>query len=199
MRSRTARVMTTLMRNGRDRRSENPSGPTRYLSACYCPGPISGSHQGQQPLRLHRDRGNPPSENRPYTWLHPNASQKVRFALAPRAPSIHGPSRHFAATQQSVAFGGKASVTRPAACSAGNSRHRASPAAIRARTGRLAPSRPRPRPSACRRQGGRRAACSQIAETSRPLAPHHSRQSRHDPSAKRPAERHEESPHKPNQ
>jgi len=36
-------------------------------------------------------------------------------------------------------------------------------------------------------------------ETSRPLAPHHSRQSRHDPSAKRPAERHEESPHKPNQ
>src|SRR5579864_6567324 len=81
--------MTTLMRNGRDRRSENPSGPTRYLSACYCPGPISGSHQGQQPLRLHRDRGNPPSENRPYTWLHPNASQKVRFALAPRAPSIH--------------------------------------------------------------------------------------------------------------
>ena len=49
MRSRTARVMTTLMRNGRDRRSENPSGPTRYLSACYCPGPISGSHQGQRP------------------------------------------------------------------------------------------------------------------------------------------------------
>jgi hypothetical protein len=41
--------MTTLMRNGRDRRSENPSGPTRYLSACYCPGPISGSHQGQRP------------------------------------------------------------------------------------------------------------------------------------------------------
>jgi hypothetical protein len=34
VRSRTARVMTTLMRNGRDRRSENPSGPTRYLSAC---------------------------------------------------------------------------------------------------------------------------------------------------------------------
>jgi hypothetical protein len=91
LRSRTARVMTTLMRNGRDRRSENPSGPTRYLSACCCPGPISGSHQGQQPLRLHRDRGNPPSENRPYTRLHPNASQKVKFAPAPRAPSIHGP------------------------------------------------------------------------------------------------------------
>src|SRR4249919_3182480 len=42
VRSRTAGVMTTLMRNGRDRRSENPSGPTRYLSACNWPGPISG-------------------------------------------------------------------------------------------------------------------------------------------------------------
>ena len=81
MRSRTARVMTTLMRNGRDRRSENPFGPTRYLSACSWLGPISGSHQGQQPLRLHRDRGNPPSENRPYTWLHPNTSQKVKLLL----------------------------------------------------------------------------------------------------------------------
>ncbi len=35
------------------RRSGNPSGPTRYLSAGDCPGPISGSHQGQRPLRLH--------------------------------------------------------------------------------------------------------------------------------------------------
>jgi hypothetical protein len=99
VRSRTARVMTTLMRNGRDRRSENPSGPTRYLSAGDCPGPISGSHQGQRPPWLHRDRGNPPSDNRPYTWLHPNASQKSQIPLAPRAPSIHGPSRPIAARQ----------------------------------------------------------------------------------------------------
>ena len=55
MRSRTARMMTTLMRNGRDHRSENPSGPTRYLSAGDCPGPISGSHQGQRPPWLHRE------------------------------------------------------------------------------------------------------------------------------------------------
>ena len=73
--------MTTLMRNGRDRRSENPSGPTRYLSACYCLGPISGSHQGQRPQRPLRDGGKPSGENRPYTWLHPNASQNVRFFL----------------------------------------------------------------------------------------------------------------------
>ena len=34
--------------------------------------------------------------NRPNTWLHPNASLKCPiFSLAPRAPSIHGTSRHF--------------------------------------------------------------------------------------------------------
>ena len=91
VRSRTAGVMTTLMRNGRDRRSDNPSGPTRYLSARYCLGPISGSHQGQRPQWPHRDEGTPPRENRPHTWLHPNASQKSQIPLAPRAPSIHGP------------------------------------------------------------------------------------------------------------
>ena len=32
------------------------------------------------------------------------------FSLAPRAPSIHGTKRHFAATQQMVAFGGKADI-----------------------------------------------------------------------------------------
>ena len=34
--------------------------------------------------------------NRPNTWLHPNASLKCPiFSLAPRAPSIHDPSRHW--------------------------------------------------------------------------------------------------------
>ena len=95
------------MRNGRDRRSDNPSGPTRYLSACYCLGPISGSHQGQRPQRPHRDEGTPPRENRPHTWLHPDASQKSQIPLAPRAPSIHGPSRHVALRSLTVAFGAK--------------------------------------------------------------------------------------------
>src|SRR5262245_62426167 len=45
--------MMTLMRNGRDRRSENPLRATRGKNACFCLGPISGSHQGQQPKRLH--------------------------------------------------------------------------------------------------------------------------------------------------
>src|SRR5213078_1268735 len=49
--------MKTLMRNGRDRRSENPRCATRGKSACFWLGPISGSHQGPQPQRLHSEAG----------------------------------------------------------------------------------------------------------------------------------------------
>ena len=31
-------------------------------------------------------------DTRPHTWLHPNDSQIGQIPLAPRAPSIHGPS-----------------------------------------------------------------------------------------------------------
>src|SRR5215470_14176368 len=47
--------MKTLMRNGRDRRSDNPLRATRGKNACFCLGPISGSHQGPQPERLHSE------------------------------------------------------------------------------------------------------------------------------------------------
>src|SRR3984893_11457569 len=57
VRSRSARVMMTLMRNGRDRRSENPRSATRGKNACLWLGPISGAHQGQQPQRLHSKAG----------------------------------------------------------------------------------------------------------------------------------------------
>src|SRR3954451_21553584 len=49
--------MKALMRNGRDRRSENLLRATRGKSACFWLGPISGSHQGQQPQRLHSKAG----------------------------------------------------------------------------------------------------------------------------------------------
>src|SRR5262249_39230781 len=49
--------MMTLMRSGRDRRSENPRSATRGKNACFWLGPISGSHQGQQPQRLHSKAG----------------------------------------------------------------------------------------------------------------------------------------------
>jgi hypothetical protein len=41
----------------------------------------------------------------------PERFAKRQIPLAPRAPSIHGPLRHFAAAQQTVAFGGIATVT----------------------------------------------------------------------------------------
>jgi hypothetical protein len=37
------------MRNGRDRRSENPFWATAKKGAWFWLGPISGSHQGQHP------------------------------------------------------------------------------------------------------------------------------------------------------
>src|ERR1700751_3535205 len=78
--------MKTLMRNGRDRRSENPRSATRAKSACFWLGPISGSHQGQQPQWLHLKAG--------YMAAPVSFREKVRFfSLAPRAPSIHGTSR----------------------------------------------------------------------------------------------------------
>ena len=59
MRSRTAGVMTTLMRNGRDRRLENPvkCHAEWCWNACFWLIRISGSHQGQRPKRLHSKAG----------------------------------------------------------------------------------------------------------------------------------------------
>src|SRR3974377_337523 len=73
--------MKTLMRNGRDRRSENPLRATRGKNACFWLGPISGSHQGPQPERLHLEAG--------YMTAPVSFREKVRFfSLALRAPSI---------------------------------------------------------------------------------------------------------------
>ena len=68
--------MTTLMRNGRDRRSENPGWVTRGKSAWFCLGPISGSHQGQRP-------------NGRIYMTAPERFADSQIPLAPRAPSIH--------------------------------------------------------------------------------------------------------------
>ena len=106
MRSRTAGVMTTLMRNGRDRRSENPLWADAIVERVFVVGTDQRITSGPAATWLHRDRGKPPSENRPYTWLHPNASQKSQISLATRAPSIHGPSLHLLQCNNSVAIGG---------------------------------------------------------------------------------------------
>jgi len=47
---------------------------------------------------------------RPNTWLH-RSSLRREILLANAEPSTHGPSRHFAATQQMVALGVIATVS----------------------------------------------------------------------------------------
>src|SRR5437660_8793089 len=73
--------MTTLMRNGRDRRSENPLRATRGKNACFCLGPISGSHQGPQPERLHSEAEYMAAPER---FANPNDSQKGQSLLLRR-------------------------------------------------------------------------------------------------------------------
>jgi len=82
VRSRTAGVMTTLMRNGRDRRLEKPVKCHARKERVFLVGTRSADHI--------RASGHSGCIQRPDTWLHPNASLKCQIPLAPRAPSIHG-------------------------------------------------------------------------------------------------------------
>ena len=107
MRSRTARVMTTLMRNGRDRRSENPLWADAILERVFLVGTDQRITSGPAATAAASQRDKPRRENRPDTWLHPNASQKSQIPLATRAPSIHGPKRRAASGWLSIAFGAK--------------------------------------------------------------------------------------------
>ena len=83
----------TLMRNGRDRRLGKPVMGHATLERVFLFGTRSADH-----IRASGHSGrvvmgtSSPFENRPDTWLHPNASRKRQIPLAPRAPSIHGPS-----------------------------------------------------------------------------------------------------------
>ncbi len=90
--------------NGRDRRLGKPVmghaiGERVLLFGTRSADYIrASSHSGCIEMEV-----SPPFENRPYTWLHPNASQISQIPLAPRAPSIHGPSRHAVLRRVSVA------------------------------------------------------------------------------------------------
>jgi hypothetical protein len=76
------RVMTTLMRNGRDRRLEKPVKCHARKERVFLVGTRSADHI--------RAGGHSGCIQRPDTWLHPKASLKCQIPLAPRAPSIHG-------------------------------------------------------------------------------------------------------------
>src|SRR6516164_6589130 len=95
--------MTTLMRNGRDRRS----GRTRFVpreerARAFGWDPISGSHQGQRPQRPH--------SKAVYMAAPERFAEMSDSSLAPRAPSIHGTKRSILDVRYSVAIEGKADV-----------------------------------------------------------------------------------------
>src|SRR5882757_8111612 len=74
--------MTTLMRNGRDRRLGKPVKCHARKERVFLVGTRSADHI--------RASGHSGRIQRPDTWLHPNASLKRQIPLAPRAPPIHG-------------------------------------------------------------------------------------------------------------
>ena len=75
-------------------------GPREERTRAFVWDPISGLHQGQQPKRLH--------SKAEYMAAPERFAELSDFSLAPRAPSIHGPSRHFTAPQQLGRFRDKA-------------------------------------------------------------------------------------------
>jgi hypothetical protein len=77
--SRTAGVMKTLMRNGRDRRSENPLWAIARKERVFLFGTDQRITSGPAATAAASHGGKPPSENRPDTWLHPNASQRSQI------------------------------------------------------------------------------------------------------------------------
>src|SRR3974377_2399622 len=59
-------------------------GPREERTRAFVWDPISGLHQGQQPKRLH--------SKAEYMAAPERFAELSDFSLAPRAPSIHGPS-----------------------------------------------------------------------------------------------------------
>ena len=79
--------MTTLMRNGRDRRSGKPVMGHAILERALLVGTRSADHiRASGHSSCISDEASLYAKNRPYTWLHPNASQIGQIPLAPRAP-----------------------------------------------------------------------------------------------------------------
>src|SRR6202451_4796326 len=76
--------MKTLMRNGRDGRSENPFWATAKKERVVMFGTDHRITSGPAAKRLHSKAG---------YMAAPERFAESQIPLAPRAPSIHGPSR----------------------------------------------------------------------------------------------------------
>jgi hypothetical protein len=105
VRSLTAGVKTTLMRNGRDRRLGKPVKCHARKERVFLVGTRSADH-----IRASAQSG---CIHRPDTWLHPNASPNCQIPLAPRAPSIHGTFETCRRKPRTSAYLGRPEVTGP--------------------------------------------------------------------------------------
>src|SRR5215467_5247110 len=94
--------MTTLMRNGRDRRSGKPVKCHARKERVLLVGTRSANH-----IRASSHSG---CTQRPDTWLHPNASQNVRFLLHRGRRPYMALSDIWLRWQSSVAIGAIADI-----------------------------------------------------------------------------------------
>jgi hypothetical protein len=114
VRSRTARVMTTLMRNGRDRRSENPlPGHARKERVLLVgtdqritsgPAATAAASQPRKPSKR---------EQAVYMAAPERFAEGQIFSLAPRAPSIHGPDPPSSSVTRHGGFRAQTGRSRP--------------------------------------------------------------------------------------
>src|SRR5262252_4098402 len=98
--------MTTLMRNGRDRRSGKPVKCHARKERVLLVGTRSANH-----IRASSHSG---CTQRPDTWLHPNASQNVRFLLHRGRRPYMALSDRSLRRECLAAIGGEADIARTA-------------------------------------------------------------------------------------
>src|ERR1700688_1341479 len=107
--------MTMLMRNGRDRRSENPFWAIARLERVLVFGTDQRITSGPA-ATVAASRWRQAFTRKQAAYMAaPERFAKRQIPLAPRAPSIHGPSRHAVLRRLLVAFGGRADMAGSAA------------------------------------------------------------------------------------
>ena len=103
--SRTAGVMTTLMRNGRDRRSGKPVKGQAILERALLVGTRSADHIRASGHNGCIAMGQASTRKQAGYMAAPERFAKRQIHLAPRAPSIHGPLRRMMCGNKMSAYG----------------------------------------------------------------------------------------------
>ena len=102
--------MTTLMRNGRDRRSGKPVKGHAILERALLVGTRSADHIRASGHSGRIATGQASTRKQAGYMAAPERFAKRQIPLAPRAPSIHGPSRHFSDAHCLVVIRSKADI-----------------------------------------------------------------------------------------